>query len=74
VDGEVSIAAYDHRLDLAHEETLAADVRKWAILDPVTRRSNVDFLDREIWKVSLKLRANPARLNESEVTPACCNA
>lgn len=74
VDRKVGVTAYDHRLDLAHEESLAANLGKWAILDTVARRSNVDFLDREIGKVSPELGAHPARLNESEVTPACCNA
>jgi hypothetical protein len=43
-------------------------------LDAVARRSNVDFLDREIGKVPPQLGAHPARLNESEVAPASCNA
>ena len=74
MDGEVRVAAHDHRLHLAHEKPLAADLCERAILDAVAFGANVDFLDGELGEMAPYLLADPTGLDESKITPACCNA
>jgi hypothetical protein len=74
VDGEVCVAAHDHRLHFAHEKPLAADFGERAVLDAVALGANVDFLDRELREMAPYLLAHPTGLDESKITRACCNA
>jgi len=74
MDGEVCVAAHDHRFDFAHEKSLAAYFGERAILDAVALGTNLDFLDGELREVAPYLFADPAGLDESKIAPACCNA
>jgi hypothetical protein len=43
-------------------------------LNAVALGANANLLDHELGKVSLQLLADPARLDESKIACACCNA
>ncbi len=74
MDCEIRIAPHDHRFHLAHKKPLAAHLGQRTILDAVALGPNVDFLDDDFGEVALYLCADPARLDESKIARACCDA